>query len=101
MIDRNLSLNKVYIIAIVAGLFVGTVTAYVSIDKEENQNLCKDMGQEIQQNVSEQVNQVNCHPPGVISIESIPEEIGADLQCVCAVRDMDDQITIQPVYRGS
>ena len=94
--------TKIYLLSLTLGLIVGSSAAILSIEQpEQEQNFCKDLGQELQQNQSEAVKQINCHEPGVISIEELDEEVGANLDCVCSVRDNQDSITIQPIYRAS
>ena len=94
--------EKIYFISLILGLIAGSSAAILTVEQpEQERNFCKDLGQDLQQNQSEAVKQINCHEPGVISIEELDEEVGANLDCVCSVRDNQDGITIQPIYGAS
>lgn len=85
----------------IVGLTIGTASAYIAIgDQEDQANFCKDIEQEIQQNETAEGEEVRCHQPGVIQIEELEDIDRAELECVCRVKDQNNDVTIQPIYRS-
>lgn len=103
-IRNSIEPKHVYIISTVLGLLIGSATASITNQTEpkqnETDNFCKDLGPDLEKNASQQIKEINCHEPGVITIDDASDDVSVELDCVCSVRNQQDQIRIQPIYRS-
>ena len=102
----ELDVGQFYIVIFVSGLIVGSAMGIITTQPQtqqnnETDNFCNDLGPELEKNASEQIKEINCHEPGVITIDDASDEVGVELDCVCSVRNQQDQIRIQPIYRSN
>jgi hypothetical protein len=104
MVMAKLKQTEIYILVIVAGLISGSMAAAITVENQNQENktdnFCKDLGSDLEKNASQQIKEINCHEPGVVTIDDASDDVSVELDCVCSVRNQQDQIRIQPIYRS-